>query len=71
MVDYETLCKLQNIKIKLLEDFIKESARLNDLYEHNWNSDDMEKLNSLSIQVDDITEYIKDLSDSSSVYVEN
>lgn len=67
MADYETLCKLQNIKIKLLEDFINESDRLANLYEWQAVSEDMEKLNSLSIQLDDITEYIKDLSDSSSV----
>lgn len=62
MADYETLCKLQNIKIKLLEDFILEAARLNDLYGWHAEPDDTEKLKSLSIQVDDITEYIKDQS---------
>lgn len=60
MVDYETLYKLQNIKIKLLEEFIFEAARLNDLYGWHVEPDDMEKLNSLSVKLDDITEYIKD-----------
>ena len=61
-MNYETIYKLQNIKIKLLEDFIFETARLNDLYGCHIDPDDMEKLNSLSIQLDDITEYIKDQS---------
>ena len=61
MKSYKTIVKLQNIKIKLLEDFILEANRLNDLYGWHVESDDMKKLDSLSIQLDDITEYIKDI----------
>lgn len=60
MVDYETLYKLQNIKIKLLEEYIVEAARIADLYGWCAEPDDIEKLNSLTIQLDDVKEYIKD-----------
>ena len=67
MVDYETICRMQNIKIKLLEEFILEAARLNDLYGWHSEPDDMEKLNSLSVLLDDISDRIKEISGSSSV----
>jgi hypothetical protein len=66
-VDYETLYRLQNIKIKLLEDFILEAARINDLYGWHAEPDDMEKLNSLSVLLTDISDRIKEISGSSSV----
>jgi hypothetical protein len=61
MTDDKTLLKLKDIKIKLLEQFINESARLADLYEWAALPEDMELLNSLSIQLSDIDEYIKDM----------
>lgn len=58
MKNYKTICHLQDIKIKLLEEFILESAKL---VEHNgWivDPEEMIKLDQLSRQLDDISEKI-------------
>lgn len=58
MKSYKQLAELQRIKIKLLEDFILEAARLNDLYSWHAEPEDMVNLNKLSEQLDNITEQI-------------
>jgi hypothetical protein len=55
----KTIIALQNIKIKLLEDFIMEAARLTDLYGWVAEPEEMTKLDSLSKLLDDITEQIQ------------
>jgi hypothetical protein len=67
MKSYKTICHLQDIKIKLLEEFILESARLVDLYEWVADPEQMIKLDSLSTQLDDITKKINNLTNASLV----
>jgi len=54
MKSYKTICNLQNIKIKLLEEFILESAKL--VENNGWIADpeEMTRLNELSKELDDI-----------------
>ena len=58
MKSYKTICNLQDIKIKLLEEFILESAKL--VENNGWVADpeEMVKLDKLSTQLDDITKKI-------------
>jgi hypothetical protein len=63
MKSYKTICNLQDIKIKLLEEFILESARLVD--KNGWvvaDPEEMVKLDQLSMQLDDITKKIEYVS---------
>jgi hypothetical protein len=62
MRSYKTLADLQNIKIKLLEDFILESDRLANLYGWRTREEDMKELYRLSDELDKITEQINNLT---------
>jgi len=58
MKSYKTIVKLQNIKIKLLEDFILEASRLANVYGWHTRPQEMTELDRLSKELDDITKQI-------------
>ena len=59
------MIELLNKKIKLLEDFILEAARIAE--ENNWSSSDeqMKRLDELSTELDNVVEEIKKLKKQS------
>ena len=59
------MIELLNKKIKLLEDFILEAARIAE--ENNWSSSDeqMKRLDELSTELDNVVEEIKKLKEQS------
>jgi hypothetical protein len=61
MKSYKVLSELQSKKIKLLEDFIFESARLSDYY--NWRAESSQtiRLDQLSTELDKVHKQIEEL----------